>query len=262
MWWLRLILEYVARMLPIALPLFLPTDYLPSHAHIRALFAAIGLSDPTDAQVRGVGAMVGLMLVFVFDFFNLYLPKEEARRFAKLFFDRLVYEFSDEDAPAFGSDLRMNVLFIRAPRWIGKRILPLRWAANVGFAPAFGNNSDAHFWIWGFQGVCGRAIRKGFPQFSDLRGEIMYDRWSSMVIPWRVNFRFFRWQIRRTAHVKAVLSVPIHAQTAPSPNPKMRLLGVVNLDAVSDGGADWLVKTHKGTAEYLCDQVQFLAYLK
>jgi hypothetical protein len=133
--------------------------------------------------------------------------------------------------------------------------------ANAGFDPAFGANADAHFWIWGFQGVCGRALKKGYPQFSDLRGGSSPDPWWRTPFPSRRNFRLFRWQLQKTAHVKAILSVPISIPNDSSVNPKSHIVGIVNLDAVSEDGANWLKNELQQTTEYLCDHGQFLTYL-
>jgi hypothetical protein len=259
--WLRLILEYIARALPVAAPLLIPKDYPPVSWVIKAL-EHFKIPKPADSQLQAIVALCGLVLVFGFDVYNLYIPKQDSRRFGKAFFDRMVKDFTDQGAPKFGRDLRMNVLLLRWPKRLGRfNILPLRWVANVGFDPAFGVNADAHFWIWGFQGVCGRALRKGFPQFSDLRTEKPRDATWSLFFPSRENFRLFRWQIRRTGHLKAILSVPINRPDDSPTNPRLRIVGVVNLDAVSDDGADWLKKEREQTTKYLSDHGQFLTYL-
>jgi hypothetical protein len=226
------------------------------------LLVFLGVPKPPDDQLAAIVALFGLVLVFGFDVYNLYLPKQNTRRFGQAFFDRVVEDFKRNNAPAFGTDLRLNAMFLRKPRWLGRfNPLPLRWIANAGFDPAFGAARDGHIWIWGFQGVCGRTLRKRLPQFSDFRTVRPSDSWTSLFIPWRDNYRLFRWQIRRTDHVKAILSVPISVPDDNGSNPKIRIIGVFNLDAVSDQGANWIANTQQQTTKYLSDNGQFLALL-
>ena len=76
------------------------------------------------------------------------------------------------------------------------------------------------------------------------------------------NFRLFSRQLRKTRHVRAVLSVPIFEQRLPSPNPRFRAIGVFNIDAVTDEGSDWLSKDRKSLTVYFADQAQLFAYMK
>src|SRR5580700_9800319 len=99
--WLRLILEYVARALPVALPLLIPKDYPPVSWVISGL-AAAGVQKPADDQLKAVVALLGLLLVFVFDVYHLYIPRQDARRFGKSYFDRMVKDFGLKGAPQFG----------------------------------------------------------------------------------------------------------------------------------------------------------------
>jgi len=259
--WLRLIFEYLARALPVAVPLLLPKHY-PPVSWASNLLVYLGFQKPPDDQLGAAVALFGLILVFIFDFFNLYLPMQKTRQFGDAFFERIVQDFEQNNAPRFGTDLRLNVMFLRKPRLLGRfHPFPLRWVANRGFNPAFGAARDLHIPLWGFQGVCGRTLRKRLPQFADFRMHQLDDSCSSAFFPLRANYRLFRWQIRRTEHVKAILAVPICLPDGGPPNPRLKIIGVMNLDAISDAGAEWIVRTREQSVKYLTDNGQFLTLL-
>lgn len=113
--------------------------------------------------------------------------------------------------------------------------------------------------IW--QGLCGQAFLRGKSAFADLRDISQPNRPPSEVWPSGNDFYLFAWQLRRTSHIKAILSVPIFKQIEPPPNVRYRVVGVINLDAVSESGAAWLADDVKGTTKYLADYGTTLAYL-
>ena len=257
--WLRLVIEYICRAAVVVAPLLVPKFMVLGVARFLPFLQGKPEQQIEDT-LRVAVSLLGLVGVFGFDIFNLYIPRQQARQFARDYFNRCIVEIRKRpDIPALGEHIRLNVLF--APRL--RFVRCFKWTANVGFEPPVGYSRDGHLWLFTWQGICGRALKLRETQFVDLRTlPINRHYWLAHICPMKENFRLFSRQLRKTRHVRAVLSVPIFEQRLPSPNPRFRAIGVFNIDAVTDEGSDWLSKDRKSLTVYFADQAQLFAYMK
>jgi hypothetical protein len=107
-------------------------------------------------------------------------------------------------------------------------------------------HTDERLVLLSWQGVAGKA----------LRGQPLHVSSRPTRPTWRVwdALWLFPWQVRSTLRVKAILSVPmVHDAKG-----RRRVMGVLNLDAISDAGAAYiqqnqteLVRTLAGFGKYL-----------
>jgi hypothetical protein len=238
---LKLLLRYGAQALVVAAP------WLAGHF-------GWGLSE-TDQKV--LLSLVGLILVLAYDAWDLYVPRQQLRRFGKKYCEKLAEHFNGDGYPKLGEDLRLNIMYVRGVwpfRWF-------RWLANFGFAPAGRSYKDSQLFLFTWQGVAGKAVAERAHYWADLRDSAALttaERWL-----FKNRFRLAFWQLSRTSHVLAILSVPLFREVGEKPNIRSKLVGVINLDAVSPTGAAWLSSedTRVQMVKFLADYGAFLAFL-
>jgi hypothetical protein len=239
----RLFLRYGLQTLVILAPFFAPASW--------AAWAAKPLrlsGDPKAAAdiVKGVASLLALVGVFTIDAVDLYIPRQQAREFGKEYAKRVADQLKASGAPAMGEHIRLNVMVVR--------FLWFEWRSKFGFK---GNHRDTHMLLLRWQGLCGQSLRNRDHRFIDFR--------TSPLPPptlWCFAHPFFLTpgQVRRTRHVMAILSVPMFRTLGPSDNPTFKAVGVLNLDAVSTEGADWLSAKKDEMAKFLSDHGTMLAY--
>lgn len=197
----------------------------------------------TKAQVELELALyltaIGFVLVIAAEAFEIY---PAARRLESFRADYL-NEQRKRWVAKLGQQVRVNVMYLYRP-WYGGFILRrLRWVWADGYRPPAHRDSHMSFWVW--QGVCGRAIRRERTQFADLRDVPRPGPWTC----WCTGFKLWPWQLKKTADVKVIISVPIFVTTGGNV-PKWRCVGVINLDAVEPVGAELLVKNVEALGRY------------
>jgi len=127
------------------------------------------------------------------------------------------------------------------------------WTWNKHFDRE-GQHRDSGLFLTTLQGACGQAYRREEPIYLDLRrGEPQecswFRRWFS-----QPHFGLLPWQLRKTAHVKAILSIPVllkkHNREG---NSSFRPVGVINIDATTEEDADYLAAEERKLARYFRD---------
>ena len=206
-------------------------------------------------------SLVAVLLVGVWDLVEFYLPREQLRRFGKEYCDKLAKTLRERPAPfpKLGTDIRLNVMYARG-FWVFSWF---KWVANYGYTDDASVASDQHMWMAKWQGIAGVACRSGKPQWATIWTEdppilTFSERWM-----FQNEFRMWGFQLTRTANVRAVLSIPLVRKHGGSHNPRGKVVGVLNLDAVSTAGALWLADPEKREEllKFLSDHGGMLAFL-
>jgi hypothetical protein len=217
-----------------------------------------GLSDETR---KGAFSLFGVLLLAVWDFVDFYIPREHLRRFGKDYCDKLAKTLRERPAPfpKMGEDLRLNVLYVRG-FWLCSWF---KWVANYGYTDSATIAPDLHLWMAKWQGVAGVAVASCKPQWATLWTDTppsfgFAQRWA-----FRNKFKLWGPQLDRTVEVRAVLSVPLVRRLGGSHNPRGKVVGVMNLDAITEAGAAWLADPQKRSEllKFLADHGGLLAFL-
>ena len=182
-------------------------------------------------------------------------PRAQAKKFAFNYVGNILDQFSksiDEQGLRMGDDLRVNVLFAKRCWFLILR--RFTWFANRGFSAG---QQDNGLWLLARQGLCGKAFRAEQTLASDLREAKPSHKWW----PSQENLWLFRWQREKTRHLKAILSIPIFRMTKSDAMTRHKVVGVINVDAVSDRGAEWLLKNKKILEAFFGDRGTTLVWL-
>lgn len=194
----------------------------------------LGITGPVNgADLEAAISTFLLCVVFAFEARSAAKDRSARDNFREEYVDDLVQPFQAQ----LGRDLRFNVMY--ASRWPFLLVKVFHWKGSRGFRA--GVHQDARLWFTVHQGVCGLAYRNQSCEWVDLRTAPPFE---PQLWPWKNPFGLSRGQFEKTRHVKAVLSVPMIKTLGPRTNPKYTRAGVINLDAVSDAGADYLAANH------------------
>ena len=222
------------------------------------LAAHLGVSALSETNLKVLLSMVGLAIVLGWDVFDLYIPREQLRRFGKDYADKLSKQFEKPAPyPQLGSDVRVNIMYVS---WLGTRF---KWMANYGFVTSSRSYPDVHMFLARWQGAAGQAVAHGDTVWVDLRNQSQAKLTFKQRWLFGTEFRLWHSQFERTAHVLAVLSVPIVRAVGTKQNPRPKIVGVINVDAVSVKGLEWLENkdTRQQLVAFLGDYGSFLAFL-
>lgn len=228
---LELIVLYAGRLLVVASPFL--AKWAPPR--LSALLTPLPIENK-EAVASGV-LLVALFLV--------ELRKEaHARKGRAAILDDYLDSVLSNVEGHLSTNLRVNVMV--ASRWPLVFVRTFQWRASRGFAP--GAHRDARLWLTEYQGVAGLAFRAEAIQWYDLRTAPQF---TPSIWPWRNPFFLTRGQYQKTEVVKAVLSIPLVKRSGSSTNPVYERVGVLNVDAISDEGADWLAANQREVSEQL-----------
>jgi hypothetical protein len=221
---------------------------------VQVLFLS-GPKQEVELQLRVLITVAALACTLMFEAVDLYLPSRSLLRFRKHYLE----EQNKEWRSKLIDDVRINIMYARR-RWyfLWLFVKAFDWTWNDGFAHP-NEHIDANLWMCEFQGLCGRAFRTGKPQ------SVYFDGGQPMTFrdTWLFGnaFRLSGWQLRRTAHLKAVISVPILDQSDDL-SPSYKSVGVINLDTSTDAGATKLRDNEEALTEYFMRLGKILAALR
>lgn len=220
---------------------------------VQVLFLA-GPKQEVELQLRILISVVALIVSLTFEAIDLYLPSRSLLQFRKHYLEEKRKEWRDKLTP----EIRINIMYAKR-RWytLFLFVKVFEWTWNDGFEHP-NEHEDANLWMCDLQGACGRAFRTGKPQsvYFDGRSMTFAERWFFLN-----EFRLSGWQLKRTAHLKGVLSIPILEQSDEL-SPSFESVGVVNLDTSSAAGAETLQKNEQELADYFMRIGKILAALR
>ncbi|HKO44093.1 MAG TPA: hypothetical protein VJU84_12525 [Pyrinomonadaceae bacterium] len=211
-----------------------------------------GPKEVVELKIRVLLILVGCCLVLLLDVLDHYLPKRDFDSFRALYLDELKQEWRE----FLGEEIRINVLHARR-RWFFPLIRIFYWTWNDGFAQT---HLDGNLFLTTWQGVAGETFRRRRPLLVDFReskNQILrfYERW----LPFN-QFHLWPRQISKTKELCCILSIPMFISSQKL-SPKWRPVGVINLDTLSDAGADFLVSNQEELSKYFMDYGKIIAYL-
>jgi len=192
--------------------------------------------DSAKAVTIGVLSAADLVVLTAYEIFSRIIPQRDARQLGQLYIKAMLDAFEAEATTiglVLGEDIRINVMFAkRLPVLLFVRRFV--WYANRGFG---GGHRDNRLSLFTWQGLCGKAFRARSTLGVDLRRAIAAKQW----YPSAENFWLFPWQLRNTGHLRAIISIPIFWEIDKGQLKWHKTVGVINLDAISDAGADGLL---------------------
>lgn len=226
-----------------------PTDV------VRVLFFN-GPKQEVELNLRIFVSAIALFGSLTFEAIDLYLPSRSLLRFRKHYLEEQKKEWRSKLRP----DIRINIMYARRRWYFLWFVRVFEWTWNDGFGPP-NEHVDANLWICEFQGACGRAFRNMKPY------RVYFEEGAADALSFREKWLFgneFRltWrQLRRTVHLRAVISIPILEQTEDL-SPSYHSVGVINLDTSTQAGSNELRKNEQELAEYFMRFGKILAALR
>lgn len=224
-----------------------PTD-------VVSVLLLTGPKQEVELNLRIYISVVALVGSLTFEALDLYLPSRSLLRFRKRYLEQQKAEWRAK----LIEDVRINIMYARRRWYFLWLARSFEWTWNDGFAPP-NEHVDANLWICEFQGACGRAFRAGKPQaayFDAVEMMSFRQRWL-----FGNPFRLSGWQLRRTTHLKAIISIPILEQSDDL-SPSFRSVGVINLDTSSVNGAKKLKDNEQTLTAYFIGLGKILAALR
>ncbi|HZR25537.1 MAG TPA: hypothetical protein VFA59_18215 [Vicinamibacterales bacterium] len=186
-----------------------------------------------EMQLRFLLTMLGVGVLLLQGYFDAFKPSRTLRTFRQDYLEQI--SKSDwRKKQHIPKSVRINVMYRRF--WWVLPIFYFDFVWQDGFDAA---DRDGSLKLFFFQGVCGRAYRAKNAVFIDMRTqrrpEGFRERWLL-----GNQFHLWRWQIRKTNNIKAILSIPMLERYGTKGKEKFRCVGLINLDSNTDAGADHL----------------------
>jgi len=257
--WFKGLISFVLKLLIAIAPVFAVPLLLKEEKSHPWLVAALGTKEDKlkDAAIAAL-TTIDVVVLSTYELLTRVLPQRQAKRVADVYVESLIKQFEEEiktHGMEMGSDIRINVMFVRRSifTFFMRRFV---WFANRGFEGGHGDNG---LWLFTGQGLCGRAFKEKKTLSVDLRGESATGK--AKWLPCRDNFWMLAWQRRCTAHLKAILTIPIFAEEKIGQMTYHTPVGVINIDAVSDQGAEGLLSNKKRLDGFFKDSGKILALL-
>jgi hypothetical protein len=245
--WVKSLIAYVLKLLIAITPFFVVPLVIKEEADHPFLASILG-ADKTNIKDRAIAffTVLDLTLLAVYEMAAHFLPQRQAKKVADAFVGTLFDDFGkviSGQGMKLGPDIRINVMFVRRSAFtlFFRRFV---WFANRGFD---GGHRDNGLFLFVGQGICGRAFLERQTLSVDLR---TIDKSKVPVWPCRENFWLLPWQRKCTAHLTAILTIPIFAELHEGPMTSYKRVGVINIDAVSEIGAERLL-SNKATGPIL-----------
>jgi hypothetical protein len=223
-----------------------------SGGNLSVLFFT-GPKDRVELQLRVSISVIAFVLIVIQEIHSTY----NVRKFRDFYFKSQGQEWMKN----LGGGVRINVLFARRHLYFPFcRIFHWIWAE--GYKPSLDEPSShlgIHLWLTEWQGVCGRALRGEATQVVDFHSSVSTPL--TFTRKWLLanQFHFFPWQLSKIASVKVVLSIPMFWETSPG---VWQTVGVINLEGITDEGAERLRLNAKELAECFMDHGKILAGLR
>lgn len=264
----RMFLRYISQGLLVLGPLltlewsFLdwccPNQNLSPGQGLHVWFTTIpGSKQEIEFVLRLIATTIALFLVFTYEILDLYVPRRDLREFRNIFLKEKGKTWRKE----FLDDIRINVMFARRYWYFPFfRILDCIW--NDGYTPSPKlpkSSRGVNPWLTEWQGLSGLVLRTGEAKWVDFREKQpktyrFYERWP----PWN-QFHLWPWQLNKMEHITAALTVPVVLQRSQG---VWKSVGVINLESMTDKGADNLLDNKDSLVEYFWRYGKILAPLR
>lgn len=218
-----------------------------------------GTKESVELKVRLILSIIAIIILLLFEIFDLYLPLRSLENFRKTYLETCWKDWEKN----LNKDVRINIMYARRKWYFLWLASVFEWSWNKGFESP-NKFRDANIWLCEFQGVCGLAFRSGDPKsiyFPSQNHSSTNSSSSSSIISSTGGFNLFPWQKSKTEHLLAVISIPLLRKTDGS-SPSVKVVGVINLDASTDKGRDFLQRNEDKLVEYFIRYGKILAALR
>ena len=198
------------------------------------------ISDNRYLWVRILLVFAAIVWKTSFDVINLDQPLYRLRDFRKHYLESDIkprWEELDNNS----GDVRLNIMPLKRVWWTLWLLKRFEMAYPLGFNTPQ-KHHDIALKLWWFQGLAGEAVRAGEPLQDKLLGGVSAVR-PNRILFWKNPYRLTAGQLKKTQHVKWVLSVPMFVFPEVGAADKARIVGVINVDYTGDALDDWL-ETH------------------
>ena len=255
--WFKSLVSYVLKLLIALTPLVVVPLVVAEETNHPTLAWLLGATKE-NVQQRAVAffTVLDILTLATYETFTNFLPQRQARRVADVYVAGLLDGFRNviTGARPEARSRHPHQHHVRPPIGVHALHSAVRLIRNRGFE---GAHQDNGLWLFVGQGICGRAFKERKTLVADLRGS------DSEHPPWwpcRDNFYLFPWQRRKTAHLTAILTIPIFAEEHLGLMTSHRPVGVI-IHAVSENGAERLLSNKKRLDEFFKESGKVLALL-
>jgi hypothetical protein len=212
-----------------------------------------GTKAQAELRIRLIVSGLAVLLILVNELVEYYLPARNLGEYRRWYLEDKETEWHEK----LGPEVRINIMFARRRWYVLWLFRVFEWTWN-DFQPP--HHEDANLWLAEWQGVCGRALRTQRPQsvyFREQRQPLtVWQKWF-----FQNEFRLWGKQFDRTAHLRAIISIPIIVASSDL-SPSHRAVGVVNLDSWTKSGAELLENNEDELAVYFTRLGKTLATLR
>ena len=248
--------KYVTK-LSIAIAPFLLVPLVLEMVGTHPSLARLGkTSQDVQRSLIGILTVADVGVLAMHEWFTHLLPRRQRKKAFEAFFEMLIKQFevkAKEHDLAIGEDIRINVMFVRRSLltlYFGRRFI---WCANRGFD---GSHRDNRLFLMAWQGLCGQAFRERKTLSVDLRNQ---PNGAVGFLPSKATFGLYGPQVSKTRHLKAILTIPIFAEFKDGAMSDLQPVGVINIDAISDVGAERLLANEKRLDTFFKENGRILA---
>lgn len=265
------------------------------------LLPVTGPKQRVEMTLRVLASLAGLALLISYEFIDIVIPRRNLAEFRSVYLEQEKKEWRKEPDGIIPS-VRINIMHVRRPwytlflgrfywTWNDGFDPPAQYDANVTLL-AFQGVAGSAFKAKQPQGVDLRELPPQNVRFQQLKMylaaglagvvalAILFLVWQNrlpitfyvvgvLIIATvtaigalRANeFRMWPWQMRRTKEVKYILSVPLF-KASHGDSKTWKVVGVINLDTITDEGAEFLKANEGRLATYFMEIGKVVACLK
>ncbi len=220
-------------------------------------FTLEGSKPEVELQLRATLTLVGVALIVIGGYFDAYAPSRSLASFRSAYLANTVKN-QWRKTGRVRSTLRINVMYL-SWRWY----LPFGQSFKVIWKDKFEpSDRDGHVRLYKWQGVCGKAARRREAEFVDFRNTPVVGKTFASQYLLQNQFHLCSWQLHKTRHLKAILSVPMYEERGQKGQESYRCVGVINVDAKTDKDANYLSKKADDLALFLAQHGQLIAKMR
>jgi hypothetical protein len=223
---LKFLVDYLTKILVVAVPLY--GQYIAKWRGFEWL---------ADEKLRALVSVGLFTALFIYQARDTYIAQVSADGFLRDY-----VKGQDHGIPVenWGQDLRLNVMYLRRAWWTLFVLRAFEMRGRKGFEHPDGIvHPDEDLVLLAWQGLAGLAVKEKAPQYASggppqpgVRHLAAQPTWMIWQTLWLLP-----WQVRKTQRLKAILSVPMALENKRGTR---KIVGVINLDAISDAGAAYI----------------------
>jgi hypothetical protein len=261
-----------------------------------------GEKQQVEMKLRIIASLVGLVLLITYEIVDTVVPRRDLREFRTAYLGQQKEEWRNDPDNKIPDDVRINIMHVRRPwytlfmgkfywTWNDGFIPPQQKDANMKLL-TFQGVAGSAFKAKKPKAVDLRNLSPQMVSLMDYKAQITLAVVAGVLstVPWwligkpspipyfigviialavylsfsvlRTNvFRLWPWQLKKTEDVKYILSIPLF-KASKGESKSFKCTGVINLDTLSDEGAEFLERNEGKIVNYFLDRGKVIACLR